>query len=424
MSKPYVSMDPQELRETLIEQKQRYDEICRSGRKLDLTRGKPGSEQLALSMPMFQGVDALDFQMDGVDVRNYGVLGGLASTRLLFAELTDTTADEVFIGGNSSLQLMYSLIAKAYTNGLVHSPRPWSQEPLVKFLCPAPGYDRHFRISESFGMELIPIPMREDGPDMKLVKKYVRDKRVKGMWCVPKYSNPDGIVYSDEVCRQIASLKPAAPDFMLVWDNAYFVHAFDGVPAEIPNILSLCREHDNADMPYMFCSTSKITFPGSGISAMITSKENLQRYRVITSAETIGYSKINEYLHVRFLPDKAHVLMHMQKHAEILKPKFDAVLSALDQEIAPLKIAAWNAPKGGYFISLYAMPHTAQRVHALCTAAGVLLTPAGATYPCGNDPDDSNIRIAPTYASLDEVKSAMEVLCICLKLAALEHLSA
>lgn len=420
--KQYADMSPEELRNELATVKTEHADACSSGLKLDLTRGKPNADQLALSNAMMRLPTDADFRMDGTDVRNYGLLGGLPSTKRLFAELLDVEPEEVFVGGNASLALMYDVIAKAYTHGLPHSPKPWSREPVVKFLCPSPGYDRHFHISQSFGMELITIPMQDDGPDMALVEQYVSDPTVKGIWCTPKYSNPDGIVYSEAVCRRIASLRPAAPDFLLMWDNAYCVHAIDGELAEIPNILALCRECGNADMPYMFASTSKITFPGSGVAVLATSIANLAYYKKLTSFQTISYSKVNEYMHVHFLKDKPTVLALMRQHAAILKPKFDAVTDALQAAVAPCGIARWHTPMGGYFISLYAYPHTAKRVYALCADAGVLLTAAGATYPYGDDPDDSNIRIAPSYATLDEVRTAASVLCICIRLAALEAL--
>lgn len=422
--KAYPNMSAGELATEFAKVKAEYDRIRGKGLKLDLTRGKPDAEQLALSDEMVRQAATGDFMMDGVDVRNYGTLGGLPSTKRLFAGLLDVEPDEIFVGGNASLQLMYDVIAKAYTHGLPHSPRPWSQERVVRFLCPSPGYDRHFHLTESFGMELIPIPMRDDGPDMDAVERHAADPSVKGMWCTPKYSNPDGVVYSEAVCTRIASLHAAAPDFTLMWDNAYCVHAIEGESAAIPNILSLCRAGGNPDMPYMFASTSKITYPGSGVSVFATSRENLAYYMNLASFQTISYSKLNEYMHVRFLKDGATVLALMRRHADILRPKFDAVTGALDRWVSPCGIARWSKPKGGYFISLFAYPHTAKRVHALCADAGVLLTRAGATYPYGVDPDDSNIRIAPSFAALSEVTAAAEVLCVCLRLAALEKLMA
>ena len=362
--------------------------------------------------------------MDGsVDVRNYGELTGIPSAKRLFADLLGTDPEEILVGGNASLNLMYDLIAKAYTHGLLHSDRPWSKEETVKFLCPSPGYDRHFKICASFGMEMITIPMTADGPDMDAVEEAVRDPAVKGMWCVPKYSNPEGIVYSDAVVDRIAALRPAAPDFALMWDNAYCVHEIYGEFVPFRDILTLCREQGNADMVYEFASTSKITFPGAGVAVMAASRDNQKYYESLLTFQTISYDKVNQLRHVRYLKDKAGVLALMQRHAAILAPKFTAVLDALRTEIAPLQIATWTEPKGGYFVSVNAMPGTAKRVVALMKEAGVILTGAGATYPYGKDPADSNIRIAPSLPPVEELQQAMEVFCLCLRIAALEKLS-
>ena len=331
------------------------------------------------------------------------------------------TPSQVLVGGSASLNLMYDLIAKAWTHGLLHSPRPWSQEPVVRFLCPAPGYDRHFRVSQSFGMELIPIAMTPDGPDMDAVEAAVRDPAVKGIWCVPKYSNPQGIVYSDAVVDRLAALRPAAPDFALMWDNAYCLHEVYGQFVPFRDMLTLCREAGNADMVYEFASTSKITFPGAGVAVMAASEANLKYLSGLLGAQTISYDKVNQLRHVRFLQDKAHVLELMQRHAAILRPKFEAVLAAL-RGIAPLGIASWTEPKGGYFVSCDAMPGTAKRTLALCAGAGVTMTPAGATYPGGNDPADSNIRIAPSFPPVEELEQAMQIFCLALRMAALEKL--
>jgi DNA-binding transcriptional MocR family regulator len=317
---------------------------------------------------------------------------------------------------------MYDLIAKATTHGLLHSPRPWSQEPVVKFLCPSPGYDRHFKISESFGMELITIPMTPTGPDMDAVEEAVKDPTVKGIWCVPKYSNPDGIIYSEETIDRIANLKPAAPDFTVIWDNAYCVHEIYGEFRPFRDILTLCREAGNPDMVFEFASTSKITFPGAGVAVMAASVENQKYMASLLTYQTISYDKLNQLRHVRFLKNKEGVLELMQEHAKILQPKFSAVLDALDQEIAPLEIAQWTKPMGGYFVSFNAMEGTAKRALALCKEAGVVMTGAGATFPYGKDPKDSNIRIAPSLPPVEELKQAMEIFCICVRMAALEKL--
>jgi DNA-binding transcriptional MocR family regulator len=389
--------------------------------KLDMSRGKPGKAQLDLSMELLNmHIDPEQTKLDGVEARNYGELMGLPAARRLFAELLGVKFEQVFAGGNASLTLMYDLIAKAYTNGLLHSEKPWSKLDKVKFLCPAPGYDRHFTISSSFGMELIMIPMTEEGPDMDLVEKYAADPEVKGIWCVPKYSNPDGITYSDETIRRLASLKHAAPDFVLVWDNAYCVHEFDGEFVPFKNILDECEKAGNPDMVFEFASTSKITFPGAGIACFACSEANMAYMKKLLNAQLISYDKINHLRHVLFFKNAQGVLEHMKKHAEIMKPKFDMVLEYLNKEIAPLGIAHWHRPKGGYFVSLFVEKGCAKRVHQLCKEAGVVMTDAGATYPYKNDPDDSNLRIAPSFPPLDELEKAMQVLCCCIKLAAAE----
>jgi len=359
---------------------------------------------------------------DGVDARNYGELQGLKCAREYWADVLGCQWDQTFVGGASSLTLMYDVISKAYTHGLRTSKQPWCREQTVKFLCPSPGYDRHFRITQSFGAELICVPMTDEGPDMDMVEKLVQDPAVKGMWCVPKYSNPDGIIYSDAVISRIAAMKPAAPDFALMWDNAYCVHEFEGDFVPFADILSLCEESGNADMVYEFASTSKITFAGGGISVMACSVANLEYLIKLWGVQTISYDKVNQLRHVKYLKDKQHTLAIMKRHADIMAPKFRVVADFLQTHIKPLDIARWNAPKGGYFVSLFAMEGTARRVLELCAQAGVEMTSAGATYPYGKDPSDSNIRIAPSLPPVQELEQAMEVFCTCLKLAALEKL--
>lgn len=419
---PYSERTPQALNEELSHVRAAYAALKAKNLHLDMSRGKPGKAQLDLVNDILNYPAAEDFNLDGFDARNYGQLAGMPSARKLFAELLGTRPEEVFVGGNASLSLMYSVISKAYTHGLLHSPRPWCKEEIVKFLCPVPGYDRHFKISESFGMEMIPIPMTPEGPDMDLVERWAADPMVKGMWCVPKYSNPQGITYSDATVDRIARLQHAAPDFVLMWDNAYCVHEFEGDFIPFRDILTLCRENGNADMVFEFASTSKITFPGAGVACFATSKEQLQYMQTLLGVEIISYDKVNQLRHVRYLQDKAHTLALMKRHAAILAPKFHAVLDALEQEIAPLGIAAWQKPTGGYFISLDAMPGTAKRTLELCRQAGVVMTSAGATYPLGKDPHDSNIRIAPSLPPVEELEQAIAVLCTCLKLSALEKL--
>ena len=403
---------------------QKEFEACKAkGLKLNMARGKPGKEQLDLVSDMLTVLSRPeDCVIDGIDARNYGELTGLPAAKALFAELLGCKPEQCLIGGNASLNLMYDTIAKAYTHGLLHSPQPWSKLDTVKFLCPAPGYDRHFKISESFGMQMITIPMLETGPDMELVEELVRDPAVKGMWCVPKYSNPDGIIYSDETIDRIATLRPAAPDFTLMWDNAYCIHEFDGPFVPFRDMLSLCSANGNADMVYEFASTSKVTFPGAGVSVLATSEANLAYITKLLTVETISYDKLNQLRHVRYLKDKAHTLALMQRHAEILRPKFHAVLKALDEQIAPLGIAEWKRPTGGYFISVNTAPGLARRTLELCKQAGVVMTGAGATFPYGIDPEDRNIRIAPSLPPVEELEQAINVFCICLRLAALEQL--
>lgn len=419
----YANLTKEQLQKEYEAAKQAHAADKAKGLRLDMSRGKPGREQLDLSLPMMRLLTAsAEFIEDGTDVRNYGLMDGIASCKRLFAELLGVRESQVFVGGNASLQLMYDTIAKAYTHGLLHSERPWSKLSTVKFLCPSPGYDRHFNVSKSFGMELITIPMTAEGPDMDAVEQAVQDPAVKGMWCVPKYSNPDGIIYSDDVIQRIASLRPAAPDFLLMWDNAYCVHEFDGPFVPFMDILSLCESKGNADMVFEFASTSKITFPGAGVAVFAASEANMAYMKRLITYQTISYDKVNQLRHVKFLKDKESTLAFMQRHAAIMKPKFDVVLKALETEIAPLSIASWNKPRGGYFISLNTLPGCARRTWELCRDAGVVMTEAGATFPYGKDPEDKNLRIAPSLPPIGELEQAMAVFCNSLKLAALEKL--
>ena len=419
----YPKMTAQERRAEYAKVSREYEELKARGLKLNMARGKPGKAQLDLVSDMFTLMQKPeDYLSDDIDVRNYGELSGLPAAKRLFAEILGCRPEQVFVGGNASLQLMYDTISKAYTHGLLHSERPWCKEPVVKFLCPAPGYDRHFKVTESFGFELITIPMTDEGPDMDAVEKAIQDPTVKGMWNVPKYSNPDGIIYSAETIRRIASMKPAAPDFLLMWDNAYCIHEFEGDYVEFPDILAECAKYGNADMVFEFASTSKVTLPGAGISCFACSEANMAYMEKLLTVQVISFDKVNQQRHVLYLKDKAHTLELMKKHAAIMGPKFRCVVDALDREIAPLEIASWRRPKGGYFVSLYAMPGTAKRTLALCKEAGVTMTGAGATYPYGKDPQDSNIRIAPSLPPVEELEQAIAVLCVCLKLAALEKL--
>ncbi len=420
---PYGKMTPAERAEEYARVSAEYAQKKALGLKLNMARGKPGKEQLDLVNGLFDVMKTPeDFVSGGVDVRNYGEMSGLVSARQLFAEILDCKPQQVFVGGNSSLQLMYDTVSKAYTHGLLHSERPWCKEEKIKWLCPAPGYDRHFKVTESFGFELIAIPMTAEGPDMDAVEAAIADPAVKGMWNVPKYSNPDGVIYSAETIRRIASMKPAAPDFLLMWDNAYCVHEFEGEYVPFPDILSECAKYGNADMVFEFASTSKVTLPGAGISCFACSEANMAYMEKLLTAQVISFDKVNQQRHVLYLKDKANTLEVMRRHASVLGPKFRCVLDTLDREIAPLEIASWQRPKGGYFVSLNALPGTARRVWELCRDAGVTLTGAGATFPYGKDPADSNLRIAPSYPPVEELEQAIDVLCVCLKLAALEKL--
>lgn len=419
----YSERTTAQLEQAYEQEKKKYDACLAQNLKLNMARGKPSKQQLdAVSDILKTVLTPEDCIVDGVDTRNYGELSGLKCAKEYWADVLGCKSSQVFLGGCSSLNMMFDIISRAYSHGLLHSKRPWCKEEVVKFLCPSPGYDRHFRVTEFFGAELITVPMTADGPDMDRVEELVKDPQVKGIWCVPKYSNPDGIIYSPETIRRFAALKPAAPDFAIMWDNAYCIHEFDGDYVPFPDILSLCAEAGNPDMVYEFASTSKITIAGGGISVMAASEANIAYFSKLFSAQMISYDKVNQLRHVRFLKDKAHTLEIMKRHAAILGPKFNAVADILDEQIKPLGFAHWNRPKGGYFISFNTMPGTAKRALELCKAAGVEMTPAGATYPYGNDPQDSNIRIAPSLPPVEELKQAMDVFCTCIKLAALEKL--
>ena len=400
-----------------------YEQQKALGLNLNMARGKPGREQLDMVMDIFDVLKTpQDYIVDGLETRNYGEVAGVPAARALFAELLGCKASQVFVGGNASLQLMYDAVSKAFTHGLLHSEKPWSKLDKVKWICPVPGYDRHFKVTQSFGVEMITVPMTAAGPDMDMVEELIKDPAVKGMWNVPKYSNPEGVVYSDETIRRLASMKPAAPDFMLMWDNAYCIHEFDCDFVEFPDILQLCADYGNADMVYEFASTSKVTFPGAGVAVMAASEDNIAYFSKLINIQTIGFDKINQLRHVRYLKDKSHTLELMKRHAAVLAPKFHAVLNALDKEIAPLGIADYKRPVGGYFVSVDVMAGCAKRTLALCKEAGVTMTGAGATFPYGIDPNDSNIRIAPSLPPVSELEQAIAIFCNSLKLAALEKL--
>ena len=421
--KKYAEMTLQERQAEYAAVRAAYEQQKSLGLNLNMARGKPGRDQLDMVMDIFDVLKTpQDYIIDGVETRNYGEVAGIPAARALFAELLGCKASQVFVGGNASLQLMYDAVSKAFTHGLLRSEKPWCKLDKVKWICPVPGYDRHFKVTQSFGVEMISVPMTAAGPDMDMVEELVKDPAVKGMWNVPKYSNPEGVVYSDETIRRLAAMKPAAPDFMLMWDNAYCIHEFDRDFAEFPDILQLCADYGNADMVYEFASTSKVTFPGAGVGVMAASEDNIAYFTKLINIQTIGFDKINQLRHVRYLKDKATTLALMKRHAAILAPKFHAVLNALDKEIAPLGIADYKRPVGGYFVSVDTMPGCAKRTLALCKEAGVTMTGAGATFPYGIDPRDSNIRIAPSFPPVSELEQAIAVFCNALKLAALEKL--
>lgn len=419
MKKPYADMTAAELQAEKAELEKRYNDFKAKNLKLDMSRGKPGSDQLDLSNELNA---VSDYTENGVDLRNYGMMDGTPACKKLFADLMQVKPENVIVGPNASLTLMFDYIAQCFTHGA--GDTPWCRLNSVKFLCPVPGYDRHFTILEHFGIEMINIEMKADGPDMDAVEEAVKDPSVKGMFCVPKYSNPQGITYSDAVVRRIAALRPAAKDFRVIWDNAYMVHDIVEDGDKLLNIFDLLPEYGNEDMVIEVCSTSKITFPGAGVSALAASDNNIKAIKKRLNAQTISYDKMNQHRHVEFFKDVNGILAHMKKHAAILKPKFDMVLKHLNQELAGLGIASWTEPRGGYFISLDVPDGCAKRVGELCKEAGVVLTTVGATFPYGKDPNNRNIRIAPTYPPLDELDTAAELLCVCVRLAAAEKILA
>ncbi len=423
--KMYKDKSREELLALKAELEEEFKTEETKGLKLNMARGKPGADQLALSMPMLDVINGQSdmFTLLGNDTRNYGDWDGIGECRYLLADMMGVKKDNVIICGNSSLNIMYDTIVRSMVAG-VNGSTPWCKLDKVKFLCPVPGYDRHFRIVELFGIEMINIPLYDDGPDMDLVEKYVNnDEAVKGIWCVPKYSNPTGITYSDEVVRRFANLKPKADDFRLFWDNAYCIHhLFEQDQAEILNILEECEKAGNPNMAYVFASTSKVSFPGSGVSAIATSLENMDFIKKFMTAQIIGHDKINQLRHVRFFKNIDGMRAHMKKHADILRPKFQAVLDILEDELGELGIGSWTKPKGGYFISFDAMPGCAKAIVDKCKQLGVVLTDAGATYPYGKDPEDSNIRIAPTFPTLEEMVEATKVFALCVKLVSVEQL--
>ena len=423
--KPYKELSKNELLTVKAALEEEYKTMEAKGLKLNMARGKPGFTQLDLCESMLDIINsASDMKtMMGNDTRNYGDLDGIGECRQLMADMMSVEKNNVIVCGNSSLNVMYDTVSRSFTHG-VNGHTPWYKLDKIKFLCPVPGYDRHFAITEAFGIEMINIPLYDNGPDMDMVEEYVNnDPAVKGIWCVPKYSNPTGISYSDETVKRFAALKPAAEDFRIYWDNAYCIHhLYEDTQDEILNILDECEKAGNPNMVYIFSSTSKISFPGSGVSAVASSRENIDYILSRMTIQTIGHDKINQLRHARFFKNIEGLNEHMKKHAELLRPKFAAVLDALDAEIAGLEIGTWIKPRGGYFISFDAMPGCAKAIVSMCKDLGVIMTGAGATFPYGKDPKDSNIRIAPTFPSVEEMEVAAQVFVLCVKLVSVNKL--
>lgn len=421
----YNDMSKEELLALKESLNKEYAEAKAKGLALDMSRGKPSAKQLDVSLGLLDTINSSsDLKaLDGTDCRNYGVLDGIPEAKKLMADMMGTTPDHVIVYGNASLNIMYDQISRAYTHGIL-GITPWCKLDKVKFLCPVPGYDRHFAITERFGIEMINIPMSESGPDMGMVEEYVsKDASVKGIWCVPKYSNPQGYTYSEETVKRMAALKPAAEDFRIFWDNAYVIHdLYDDNKDEIADIISECEKAGNPDMVFEFASTSKVSFPGSGIAALATSANNIADIKKQLTIQTIGHDKLNQLRHVRFFKDINGLKEHMRKHAEFIRPKFEAVESVLEEELSGLGIGSWTEPKGGYFISFDAMDGCAKAIVAKCKEAGVKLTGAGATFPYGKDPKDSNIRIAPSFPTPEEMKQAADLFVLCVKLVSVEKL--
>ena len=421
--KKYKEMSKDELLTLKAALQEKYEEEQSKGLSLNMARGKPGFSQLALSMKMLDEINSSSDMRTllGNDTRNYGDLDGIGECRQLMADMMETKKENIVVYGNSSLNIMYDTVSRSMTHG-VNGSTPWCKLDKVKFLCPVPGYDRHFKITEFFGIEMINIPLLDDGPDMDLVEQYVNtDPAVKGIWCVPKYANPTGISYSDNVVKRFAALKPAAEDFRIFWDNAYCIHhLYMDKKVHILNIIDECEKAGNPDMVYMFASTSKITFPGSGVSAIATSPKNVEFIKKQLTVQTIGHDKINQLRHTRFFKNIDGMKAHMDKHAEILRPKFEAVINEFDRELSGLEIGAWTRPVGGYFISFDALDGCAKAIVAKCKEAGVVLTGAGATFPYGKDPKDSNIRIAPSFPEPEELEAAARIFVLCVKLVSID----
>lgn len=415
-------MNEKELNEALKKLLEEYKALQEKGLNLDMSRGKPASDQLSLSDEMLTIVDSSDFK-SGTDMRNYGIVDGIPEAKKLFSELLGVDTDEIIVSGNSSLNIMYDTIMRAFIFGTEEGSTPWCKCEKVKFLCPVPGYDRHFRICEELGIEMINVDMTPTGPDMDEVERLVEsDESIKGIWCVPKYSNPDGVTYSDETVKRMARLNPLARDFRIFWDNAYCIHDLYDEGDTLLNLLDECKKAGRANLPYIFASTSKVTYPGAGVAMVASSKENIARMTKHMSTQTIGPDKLNQLRHVKFFGNTDNIMAQMKKHADLIRPKFETVISALRENFTDNKILEWTEPRGGYFISVNLADGTAKRTVELCSGAGVKLTGAGATFPYGRDPRDRNIRIAPTYPTLSELKGAIEVFCLCAKIAYIEKI--
>lgn len=419
----YNEMSRDELLSLKSELEKKYEEVKSLGLSLDMSRGKPGKEQLDLSIDMLGVMTTAEecIGENGFDCRNYGVLDGIPECKKLFAELLQVDTKNIIIGGSSSLNLMYDYLNQCMYLG-VGGGTPWSKQGKVKFICNVPGYDRHFAITEFFGIEMISVEMDEAGPDVEKIAELVKDPMVKGMFCVPKYSNPNGVTYSDERVKALASLKPAAKDFRVIWDNAYIIHELTDTPDSLLNIFDVCKEFGTEDNFVEFTSTAKISFPGAGVSAIAASDNNIAEIKKRLNFQTISYDKLNQLRHVKYFKNVDGIKAHMDKHAAIIAPKFNMVLDMLEKEIAPLGIGEWVKAKGGYFISYNTVGSSAKRIGELCKNAGLVLTTVGATYPYGVDPEDKNIRIAPTFPSVENLEKAMEVFCLCAKLSAVEAL--
>ena len=425
--KKYAEMGRDELLALQEELRDQFEKTKALGLSLDMSRGKPGTDQLDISMGLMEALHSgVDLRCEtGVDCRNYGVIDGIPEAKRLLGAMSEVPPENIIIYGNSSLNVMFDSIARSMTHGVMGGT-PWCKLDKVKFLCPVPGYDRHFKITEFFGIEMINVPMSPDGPDMDMVEELVSsDPAIKGIWCVPKYSNPQGYTYSQRTVERFARLKPAAPDFRIYWDNAYSIHhLYDDRQDFLVEILGECERAGNPDLVYKFTSTSKVSFPGSGIAAVAASKANLDDFRRYMVIQTIGHDKLNQLRHVAFFKDLDGLHAHMRKHADLIRPKFEMVLETLDRELGGLGVGEWTRPYGGYFISFDSMEGCAKRIVSLAKEAGVAMTPAGATFPYGKDPKDTNIRIAPTYPSLEELRKAAEVFVLCVKLASVEKLLA